>query len=148
MKTQFLNQIVREPEQTASIARNFARELTAGDVVAFYGDLGTGKTFFIKKMCRALGVREEATSPSFTIINQYHVSGEHYIYHFDFYRLESAGEVHNLGLEEFFYNNFICLVEWADRIRDFLPARRWEVYLDFIAQEPESRKISIVKEGQ
>ncbi len=141
----FLQQEISSPEETKKIASGFARTLQAGDVVAFYGDLGSGKTFFIKAMCRALGVKQEITSPTFTIINEYITPKNFYIYHFDFYRLERQGELQNLGLEEFFYNDYMCLIEWADKIKSYLPPLRWEVSLDFIPRLPEARKITIVK---
>lgn len=133
------------PAETGRIARDFAAGLQPGDVVAFYGDLGSGKTFFIKSLCRALGTVQEATSPSFTIINEYFTPEELFIYHFDFYRLESEQELRNLGLEEFFYNDYICFIEWADKIQVHLPENRWEVRLAFVPHLPESRNISINK---
>ena len=69
-----------------------------------------------EEMCKALGIEHEATSPSFTIINEYEARGAIWIYHFDFYRIENEAELLNLGLDEFFYNDYICLIEWADKI--------------------------------
>jgi len=146
-KTQdfFLNSEVHSPEETTRLAEKLARVLQPGEVVAFFGDLGSGKTFFIKALCRSLGCRQEAKSPSFTIINEYRTAEDLIIYHFDFYRLENEMELQNLGLDEFFYNDYICLVEWADKIRTYLPPHRWEVYLKFIPHQPESRIITIRK---
>ena len=136
---------VLNTDKTQKIAEQFARELHPGDVVAFYGDLGTGKTFFIKALCRALGVEQEATSPSFTIINEYHTKEGLYIYHFDFYRIENEAELVNLGLDEFFYNDYLCFIEWADRIEKELPENCWNVHLEFLKNKPEGRKIVIKK---
>ncbi len=133
------------PAETERIARDFAAGLQPGDVVAFFGDLGSGKTFFIKSLCRALGTVQEATSPSFTIINEYFTPDDLFVYHFDFYRLEDEQELRNLGLDEFFYNDYICLIEWADKILLHLPENRWEVWLQFVPHQPESRNISIFK---
>lgn len=137
--------IVQAPHQTAKLASEFSMNLAAGDLVAFYGQLGSGKTFFIKALCKALGMEQEATSPSFTIINEYETSGNIMIYHFDFYRIENEGELLNLGLDEFFYNDYICLIEWADKIEQFLPPRRWEIRLNFVPDQPDSREIFIQK---
>ncbi len=134
---------VHSPAETEEVARDFAGRTGPGEVVAFYGDLGSGKTFFIKALCRHLGSEQEATSPTFTIINEYQAPGDLYIYHFDFYRLENEAELQNLGLEEFFYNDYLCLIEWADKIRDYLPEKVWEVHLEFAADHPESRVITI-----
>lgn len=137
--------IVQSPEQTAKFAREFSQNLAPGDLVAFYGQLGSGKTFFIKELCKALGVEHEATSPSFTIINEYKASGTKWIYHFDFYRIANEAELLNLGLDEFFYNDYICLIEWADKVERFLPTQRWEIRLNFISNQPDTREISIQK---
>jgi tRNA threonylcarbamoyladenosine biosynthesis protein TsaE len=133
------------PEQTKQIAGKFAYELKPTDIVAFYGDLGSGKTFFIKALCKSLRTKQEATSPSFTIINEYYTFDGLCIFHFDFYRLEEKGELQNLGLDDFFFDNNICFIEWADKIVEFLPSRRWEVHLSFIRGTPYGRKIKITK---
>lgn len=142
--TYFL-QDVDSSSQTAEIAGQFSSLVKPGEVVAFFGELGSGKTFFIKAFCRALGTLQEATSPSFTLINEYRTASNQYIYHFDFYRLKNLAELQNLGLDDFFYNQHICLIEWADKIRDFLPPSRWEVFLEFLPGRQEGRKIHIRK---
>jgi tRNA threonylcarbamoyladenosine biosynthesis protein TsaE len=141
----FRQEVTSSPEQTKQMATRFAENLHPGDLVAFYGDLGSGKTFFIKALCSSLGVSREVTSPTFTIINQYVTPNNFYIYHFDFYRLENLGELRNLGLEEFFYNDYLCLVEWANKIESYLPVRRWNVILDFVPRLAQARKITIIK---
>ena len=138
-----LDKTVHSPQQTEKIARQFSERLLPGDVVALYGDLGTGKTFLVKAICRFFKMNQEATSPSFTIINEYFNDKNLYIYHFDFYRLKNEAEIQNLGLDEFFYNDYICLIEWPDKVRNFLPESRWEVYLNFVDGEPEARNIRI-----
>jgi tRNA threonylcarbamoyladenosine biosynthesis protein TsaE len=142
-----LEKTVHSPQQTEEIARQFSGKLLPGDVVALYGDLGTGKTFLVKAICRFFKMNQEATSPSFTIINEYFNDKNLYIYHFDFYRLENEAELQNLGLDEFFYNDYICLIEWADKIQDFLPESRWEVHIKFVDSEPQARTIRIEKRG-
>ena len=139
------DETVRSPHETETVAAEFSRLLSPGDLVAFYGELGSGKTFFIKGLCRALGTKTEATSPSFTIMNEYQISNDMWIYHFDFYRIEKEAELLNLGLDDFFYSDYICLIEWADKISSFLPTHHWEVRLNFIPNQPESRKIKIQK---
>jgi tRNA threonylcarbamoyladenosine biosynthesis protein TsaE len=137
--------IFNSPQETANFANTLARELQPGDVVAFYGDLGSGKTFLIKHICSALQVIEEPTSPSFTLINEYHTRRNFNIYHFDFYRLEHEGELANLGIEDFFYDNSICLIEWADRIKRFLPQNRFDIFIRFIDQKPGAREVEIFR---
>lgn len=147
MKVQDHQQTYRlnSAQETAGLARTFAQELTPGDVVAFYGDLGSGKTFMIKHICAALQAIEEPTSPSFTLINEYHTPHSFAIYHFDFYRLEHEAELINLGIEEFLYGDNICLIEWADKIREYLPPARYDVFIKFIDQEPDAREIEIYR---
>ena len=142
-----LEKIVHSPQQSEKIARQLAEKLNPGDVVALYGELGTGKTFLVKAICRFFKMNQEATSPSFTIINEYFNQRGLYIYHFDFYRLENEAELQNLGLDEFFYANYICMIEWPEKIQNYMPESRWEVYLDFVDDEPEARKIRIEKKG-
>ena len=142
-----LEKIVHSPQQSEKIARQLAEKLNPGDVVALYGELGTGKTFLVKAICRFFKMSQEATSPSFTIINEYFNQRGLYIYHFDFYRLENEAELQNLGLDEFFYANYICMIEWPEKIQNYMPESRWEVYLDFVDDEPEARKIRIEKKG-
>ncbi len=142
-----LEKIVHSPQQSEKIARQLAEKLNPGDVVALRGELGTGKTFLVKAICRFFKMSQEATSPSFTIINEYFNQRGLYIYHFDFYRLENEAELQNLGLDEFFYADYICMIEWPDKIQNFLPESRWEVYLNFIDDEPQAREIRIEKKG-
>jgi tRNA threonylcarbamoyladenosine biosynthesis protein TsaE len=131
------------PEETAEFAAEFARTLQPGDVLAFYGDLGSGKTFFVKALCRYLETEQEPTSPTFTIINEYHTPDNLYIYHFDFYRLEHDAELTNLGLDDYFYNEHICMIEWADKIQSYLPERRYDIFLNFVEGRPEAREVII-----
>lgn len=138
---------VNSPAETVALAREFARSLEPGDVVAFYGNLGSGKTFFIQQICAFLETAENPTSPTFTLINQYHTPGDLYIYHFDFYRLEHEAELVNLGLEDYFYNEHLCLIEWADKIPAHLPERRYDIFLDFVEGEPEAREIRVYRVG-
>lgn len=141
----FFERTVTSQEETAEVARQFGKELHPGEVAAFYGELGSGKTFFIKWLCEQLQVMQPVTSPTFTIMNEYYTKGNFLIYHFDFYRIEADAELSNLGLDEFLYNEHICLIEWANKIEKFLPASRWEVHLDFTKNNPRERLIKIFK---
>ena len=105
--------ISRSPRETAKVAEDIARILRKGDIVYLYGELGSGKTVFVKGVCSALGVREEVTSPSFVIATEYH--GTMKIVHIDLYRLP-CGQVDDLPIEEYIADNGVTLIEWADRI--------------------------------
>ena len=120
-------------EETRSLGRRLAEHLVPGDLVAFRGNLGTGKTCMIQGVCEGLQVRDVVNSPTFIIINHYEGRlGERdvTVYHFDLYRLTGAKEeLEGIGAPEFFSGDGICLVEWADRAWEQLPSPRWEVDL-------------------
>jgi tRNA threonylcarbamoyladenosine biosynthesis protein TsaE len=89
-------------------------------IFLFYGDMGAGKTTFIKSLCSILGTHEQVTSPTFSIVNEY--DGEKIkIYHFDFYRLKNQNEAFDLGYEEYFYSGNYCFIEWPEKIEGLLP---------------------------
>lgn len=107
------------PQETAEVAAAFARELSPGTVVALTGDLGAGKTAFVKAAARALGVAEEITSPTYTIVAEY--PG---LVHMDLYRLQGVEEFELLGVEEHLQGETIIMIEWAERAEDALPPDR------------------------
>lgn len=90
-------------------------------VMAFQGDMGLGKTTLIKVFCTLLGVQEEMSSPTFSIVNEYLGTGREPIYHFDFYRLKSETEALDMGYEDYFYSGNFCLIEWPEKIPSLLP---------------------------
>ncbi|MDR1918692.1 MAG: tRNA (adenosine(37)-N6)-threonylcarbamoyltransferase complex ATPase subunit type 1 TsaE [Tannerellaceae bacterium] len=113
--------------------------LTKGDkVFAFHGEMGAGKTTFIKALCEALGVREVVNSPTFAIINEYRseTSGE-LIYHFDFYRIDRPAEAEALGLSDYFDCGARCFIEWPEKITAWLPEETVHV---FIHEKPDGSR--------
>ncbi len=119
--------LLEEPEISASEARTrtlgktFATRLQSGDVVALYGTLGAGKTQFVKGICTYFDIPpEQVSSPTFTIVNEYNGSAGP-IYHFDAYRIEQVSEFFEMGYEDYFFGDGICLVEWPDRVEPLLP---------------------------
>lgn len=128
--------------ETMNLGREFAKsQLKIGDVVAVYGELGTGKTRFIKGICDGLGVREHVGSPTFTIVNEYPFP-DGKVFHFDFYRVNSTAEIREIGFEEYLTEDGVCVIEWADRAGGLLPERRIDVWMRFGAGESE-REIRI-----
>jgi tRNA threonylcarbamoyladenosine biosynthesis protein TsaE len=113
--------VTNSPEETKSLAARLATRLQAGDVLTLEGDLGAGKTTFAQGLAAGLGIEEPVDSPTFTLIKEYE-DGRLPLYHMDAYRLESMGE--ELGWDEYFAGDGICLVEWASRIESWLPAKR------------------------
>ena len=139
--------ITTSAAETMDVAHAFACSLRRGDVVALYGELGSGKTQFVKGVCRAWKTNTAATSPSFVILNRYSGSDaakhEMLLYHFDLYRITSLAEIYDLGYEEFLQSDGICLIEWAEMLGELLPLRRYDVLFSFGKEEHE-RRIEIV----
>ena len=111
--------------QTA--AQAFIKAMADRRIFAFYGNMGAGKTTFIKAVCEQLGVGEVITSPTFAIVNEYSFNDRRSneaktIYHFDFYRIQNIREAYDIGLEEYFYSKAICFIEWPEIVDDLLPA--------------------------
>ena len=112
-------------EETIAFAREWSRSLQLNDVVGLVGDLGAGKTQFVKGLLQGLGSVEEATSPTFTLIHEYR-GGRLPLYHFDFYRLRERSEIDEIGFDEYLRDGGVAVIEWADRFAEVLPARtRW-----------------------
>ena len=140
---------LEDAEATAALARRIAPRLGAGDMVALLGDLGAGKSHFARALIAArlatLGREEEIPSPSYTLVQTYDL-GDVEIWHADLYRLSGPDEAAELGLEEAF-DRAICLVEWADRLGEALPARRLTLALDFAGPETEARRARLSAVG-
>ena len=134
------------PAETIDFGRSFAARLRPGDVVAILGDLGTGKTRFVMGVCDALGARGHIASPTFTLINEYPAPFGGVV-HIDMYRIESRGELRELGLEEYFDEGHICLIEWAESVLDLLPSEHYRVEISHGASEQE-RTIRISGSGR
>jgi len=108
-------------------------------IFAFYGELGSGKTTFIKTICKSLGVADIVNSPTFAIINVYKASDGENIYHFDFYRLKSIEEVFDIGYEDYFYSGSYCFIEWPEKIENLLPDHAIKVYIE--VNKPDGSRI-------
>lgn len=111
------------------------------DVICLYGEMGVGKTALIKVICKDLGVEDNVSSPTFSIVNEYVTVEGKSVYHFDFYRLENEEEALDMGYEEYFYNGALCFVEWPEKIPSLLPEKVMKVK---ITKEKESRIIEIL----
>ena len=105
-------------KETEAVGEQFGRMVSDGTVVAMYGDLGAGKTAFVRGMARGMGISERVSSPTFTIVNEY--LGERTLIHFDMYRLGSADELFDIGWEDYLARNGVCAVEWSENIEDAL----------------------------
>jgi len=130
--------------QTQALGAELGLGMAPGELIAFRGDLGSGKTCMIQGICEALEVDDYVTSPTFMLINEYagRLNGEELpVYHFDLYRLRGAGELEDLGVEDYFYGRGVCLVEWAERADGLLPAGCREVWMEYVGDD--ERKITL-----
>ena len=93
------------------------------DVIAFYGQMGAGKTTLIKDLCHRMGVTDEVNSPTFAIVNEYVTGQGESVYHFDFYRIKKLEEAYDIGYDNYFYSGNLCLIEWPELIEPLLPER-------------------------
>ncbi len=135
--------ITKTAEETVAYARTFAGRLRRGDVVTLFGELGSGKTQFVKGVCQAFKSMTPATSPSFVILNRYNGMDEQkselLLYHFDLYRVKSITEIYDLGYEEFLHGDGVCLIEWAEMLGELLPEQRYDVRFSLGSDEHERR---------
>ncbi len=138
----------RSEEETIELGKQFAARLKPGDVVALYGDLGAGKTEFVKGICYYFHVTEIVSSPTFTIINRYEGedAAHHHVtlYHIDLYRIQSPKELEEIGLAECTEEEqAIKLIEWAEKANGTLPKRHYSVYFEFSPEDINVRHIRI-----
>ncbi len=103
-----------------SIAGNIIREAGGHRLLAFYGEMGAGKTTLIQSVCHSLGVQSEVTSPTFALVNEYFIP-DGSLYHFDFYRINRISEALDFGIEEYFDSGSWCLMEWPEKVQELLP---------------------------
>jgi len=115
--------------------------MKANNCLAFYGEMGAGKTTLIKELCKILGVQDITSSPTFSLINEYITDNNEKIYHFDFYRINNLEEAYDLGYEDYFYSNSLCLIEWPEKIEPLLPENHTKIKIEIL--DNDKRKISI-----
>jgi tRNA threonylcarbamoyladenosine biosynthesis protein TsaE len=113
--------ISNSPAETEQFGREFARKITQRDVLALKGELGAGKTEFVKGIAAGLASKDQITSPTFTLIHEY--SGRLPIYHFDFFRIEDRQSAERLGLDDYFFGDGVSVIEWADKFPELIPER-------------------------
>jgi tRNA threonylcarbamoyladenosine biosynthesis protein TsaE len=117
--------ISNSPGETEALGRQVAIETCAGAVLALKGDLGSGKTSFVKGLVAGFGSHDDVTSPTFTILHEYR-GGRLPVYHFDLFRVENPQSIERLGVDEYFFSDGVSVIEWADRFPEFIPDQaRW-----------------------
>ena len=133
----------RDERETIQIAQNLESEKFKNMIICLEGDLGSGKTIFTKGFAQALGIEDNITSPTFSIIKEY-LNGEMPLYHMDVYRLD--GKVDGIGLEDYFTKGGVVIIEWADMIRDYLPEERLDIKFKIV--DEETRTLIFIPHGQ
>ena len=121
-------------------AKDFVAQMGDHKVFAFYGEMGAGKTTFIKEICMALGVTTPITSPTFAIVNEYSSKMVDKIYHFDFYRINKIEEAFDFGYEDYFYSGALCFIEWPELVDSILPDNC--THMQIKVNEDDSRTVT------
>jgi tRNA threonylcarbamoyladenosine biosynthesis protein TsaE len=128
-------------ETLPTIAERFISYMDDNKVFALVGEMGVGKTTFIKEVCKALRVNDTVNSPTFSIINEYYSEFlKNRIYHFDFFRIESTKEIISIGIDDYFESGALCFIEWADKIKNILPPKT--MFVKIKNQSNELKKIN------
>ena len=131
--------LTNNPRETEMVGEALARVLRPGDVIAYCGDLGAGKTAFTRGLARGLGCTEQVTSPTYTIVNEY-LSGRMPLFHFDMYRLRSAEDLWDIGWEDYLERGGVCAVEWSENVTEAMENAIW-VRIEKTGEE--SRRITV-----
>ena len=133
--------IVNCISELKSVALQLIQYKKQKNIICFYGEMGVGKTTFIKEICKNLLVEDNVSSPTFSIVNQYKTKQNKIIYHFDFYRLETEEEAYDMGYEEYFFQNDLCLIEWPEKIEGLIPE---DIIKVILTKKGEQRIIEII----
>lgn len=128
-------------EELEAIAAEIIKRVPEPAVFALYGEMGSGKTTLIKRLCRELGVRENVTSPTFSLVNEYLANENTPVYHFDVYRIKKLEEVMDIGYENYFYSGYYVFIEWPELITELLPEKY--VYIMIRELDDKSREIRL-----
>ncbi|MEP0366954.1 MAG: tRNA (adenosine(37)-N6)-threonylcarbamoyltransferase complex ATPase subunit type 1 TsaE [Cyclobacteriaceae bacterium] len=134
---------IKTIDELAEPAEKLKELLKDYPVVCLNGEMGAGKTTFIKKVCELLGVQDETSSPTFSIVNEYRDENDDSVYHFDFYRIKSAQEALDIGAEEYFYSGDPCLIEWPDKINELIPEEHLEININLVENNHRELTISV-----
>lgn len=131
-------------ETIDEVAKAFLLHYKSEKVIALYGEMGAGKTTFIKALCKNLKIEDTVNSPSFAIVNEYHTFEDDIVYHFDFYRLKEESEAYDMGYEDYLYSGHYCMIEWPEKINSLLPEGRLDLHI--VEEENGQRKLTVNKQ--
>lgn len=137
--------VIKSIDDIYTVANEIIEQLEIGtgnekaSCLAFYGEMGAGKTTLIKAICKELGVKDTTSSPTFAIINEYVAKNSLPVHHFDFYRINSEFEAYDFGYEEYLYSGELCLIEWPEKIENLLPVPY--IKIQILVENDERRKV-------
>ena len=132
--------IIKNISDLDRAAKEFLDKIKDRNLIAFYAQMGAGKTTFTTALCKVLGVEDAVCSPTFTIVNEYETAEGEPIYHFDFYRISKPSEAMDIGLDDYLYSGNLCLMEWPENIEELLPEETLKVNITI--NPDESRTLS------
>ena len=145
----FMKEMIYEtfsPEETKELGRKIGSEAIPGSVYTLVGDLGVGKTVFTQGIAEGLEIDEPICSPTFTIVQVYD-DGRMPFYHFDVYRIGDIEEMEEIGYEDYFYGEGVCMIEWANLIEEILPEHRWDITIEKDLEKGFDYRKIIIKEA-
>lgn len=126
---------IKEEKELEAAAAELLKRFKDNRIFAFFGEMGVGKTTFIKAICKVLDVQGVVDSPTFSIVNQYETLKGDSVFHFDFYRIKKLDEIYDLGYEDYFYSGAFCLIEWPEKMQSLLPENCVKVFMEDIKGE-------------
>jgi tRNA threonylcarbamoyladenosine biosynthesis protein TsaE len=135
--------VTKSAEETQKLGSDFAQKLHDKDVIALYGELGSGKTQFVKGMCLSLGTKQTVNSPTFIIINEYTSEKYSNIFHFDFYRLKHFSDVESIGFDDYMNSRGIVIIEWPEIVEAALPANTKKIHIAHTGESENYRYIRL-----
>ena len=131
-----MKKIAENEKQMLELAEQFAKNLSPNRTIFLHGDLGAGKTTFVKGVLKSLGYKGNVKSPTYTLVEEYKLQ-KFNIYHFDLYRIADPEELEWIGIRDYFNDNNICFIEWPDKGRDFLPKANIDIKIKYLSKGRE-----------
>ena len=140
----YLEYITKTTEETEAVGAEFAKSLKPSDFVAMFGDLGAGKTAFVRGASKYLAPKANVQSPTYTVVNEY--PSKIPVYHFDMYRIDDEDSLYSIGYYDYLENGGICFAEWCEKIEPYLPDHFYSVTIRKSIEDPDIRRIIITEE--
>jgi len=133
-------EIIFSIDELETVAKQIVKN-NPNKVILFHGEMGVGKTTLIKQLCKTLGVKTATSSPTFSLVNEYEITANQLVYHFDFYRLKNETEALDMGADDYFYSGNWCFIEWAENIPNLIPENHSIILLEQLPDGKRSLKL-------